>query len=244
MMNRLSLALLLALSCGASAVAATASGATPQPMRTLTYDIDVTIGTVRTLRVDAIGSAGSGVSNTGAAIETRGTITIDVIAATTDGGLVVDVVENSPNRSRPKVRIAIAKTGDLTYDPKLSENVTEEEDALVRWLARGFYGQGTEAQGSNWSVDRSHGDVKGLEHYQTKSVDAGQVTLDYKAETEVRGAQGFDMTRIGSLVYDTKMVVPTTVSYQEVTHSSRMGNYDTITVSLNMKLAKDTFPKT
>jgi hypothetical protein len=30
----------------------------------------------------------------------------------------------------------VAKNGELTYDPKQGQNVTEEEDALVRWMAR------------------------------------------------------------------------------------------------------------
>jgi hypothetical protein len=60
----------------------------------------------------------------------------------------------------------------------------------------------------------------------------------------MRGAQGFDMTRLGSLVYDTKLVVPVGVTYQEVNHSQRLGNYDTTTVSLVLKLTRDTFKKT
>jgi hypothetical protein len=235
---------LFALSCGTSALAATTGNAALKPIRTLTYSIDVMIGTVRSARVDAIGSAGSGVSNTGAAIQSRGTVTIDVIAATADGGLVVDVAENSPNRSRPTVRIAVAKNGELTYDPKQGENVTEEEDALVRWMARGFSSAAPDPVGTAWDLDRGQGDAKGVEHYRVTSISGDAVTLDYKAETTMRGPQGFDMTRLGSLVYDTKLVVPVGVTYQEVTHSQRLGNYDTTTVSLTIKLSRDTFKKT
>jgi hypothetical protein len=243
MIHRVLLASVLGLSCGTSALAAT-SDASLKPLRTLTYSVEVTIGTIRSARVDAIGTAGSGVSNTGAAMESRGTVTIDVIAATADAGLVVDVSENSPNRSRPTVRIAVSKDGELTYDPKQGENVTEEEDALVRWMARGFSSGTPDPVGTVWNLDRGRGDTKGVEHYRVTSVSGDAVTLDYKAETTLRGAQGFDMTRLGSLVYDTKLVVPVDVTYQEVTHSQRLGNYDTQTVSLHVKLARDTFKKT
>jgi hypothetical protein len=64
------------------------------------------------------------------------------------------------------VRIAVAKTGELTYDTKQGQNVTEEEDALVRWMARGFSSGAPDPVGTAWDLDRGQADAKGVEHYR------------------------------------------------------------------------------
>ncbi len=244
-MKRVLLASLLALACGIQpAFAASTSGAeAAKPLRTLTYDLEMTIGNVREIRVDAIGTSGSGITNTGAALESKGSISVDVIAVTADGGMVVDVAENASNRSHAKVRVAIAKSGSVVYDPKQSDNVTVEEFALMSWLARGFYAPPADPPGTTWDTDASAQGVTGKTHYRVVSVNGDIVTLDCKTEQRSGGANSFDMTRTGTLVYDMKMVVPRSATYQEINHSQRMGHYDTTNVSVALKLANDSFAK-
>jgi len=110
----------------------------------------------------------------------------------------------------------------------------------VRWPARNFYAGPIDPPGTAWDLDVSAGDVKGTEHYRVTAVASKTVTFDYKAESAAHVAQGFDMTRIGSLVYDTARVAPTRASYQEVTRSTRFGKDDTANVSVDLKLANDT----
>lgn len=232
---------LVLFACAVAApCAAGAADPVLKPLRTLTYDLEMTVGNTRQIHVDAIGTAGSGVSNTGAGYQTRGSVTIDIIAATADLGLVVDVSETAPNRSHPKVRIAVSGNGALSYDPKVAQNINEEEDTLVRWLARNFYAGPIDPPGTVWNLDVSAGIVKGIEHYRVTAVAAKTVTFDYKAESSARGAQSFDMTRTGTLVYDTARFAPTRASYQEVTRSSRIGKDDTANVSVDLKLTNDT----
>jgi hypothetical protein len=245
-MKRVILASVLTLAWGtlpAFAASSSATDAQLKPLRTLTYALEMTIGNVREMHVDAIGSAGSGVSNAGAALESKGTINVDVIAVTADGGLVVDVSENASNRSHAKVRVAIAKDGAISYDPKQQENVTVEEFALLGWLSRGFYAAPPDPPGTAWDTDVGGQGVTGKNHYRVLSVNGDTVTLDCKTEERKGGADSFDMTRIGTVVYDMKMVAPRSASYQEVNHSQRLGHYDTTTVSVSLKLANDTFGK-
>ncbi len=246
MMKRVLLASLFVLACGTlPAVAAGTSGADAQskPLRTLTYDLEMTVGNVREIRVDAIGTAGSGITNTGAALESRGSISVDVIAATADGGLVVDVWENASNRSHAKVRVAIAKSGAVVYDPKQGDNVTVEEYALLGWLGRGFYAAPADPPGTAWDTDATVQGVTGKNHYRVVSVDGDVVKLDCKTEQRASGANSFDMTRTGTLEYDMKMSAPRSANYQEINHSQRLGHYDTTNVSVSLKLTSDTFAK-
>ena len=246
MTKRVLLASLLALACGmqpAFAASTTAADAAAKPLRTLTYDLEMTIGNVREIHIDAIGTAGSGVSNTGAALESKGSINVDVIAVTGDGGMVVDVSENASNRSHAKVRVAIAKGGAVVYDPKQTDNVTVEEFALLSWLSRGFYAPPADPPGTTWDTDASAQNVTGKNHYRVISVSGDTVTLDCRTEERKGGVDSFDMTRIGTLVYDMKMVVPRSATFQEINHSQRLGHYDTTNVSVTLKLANDTFAK-
>jgi hypothetical protein len=242
MMKRVLLASVLALACGTlPAFAATGGDTQIKPLRTLTYDLVMAIGNNREIRVDAIGTAGSGITNTGAALEAKGRITVDVIAVTADGGLVADVSENAESRSHARVRVAVAKGGAVSYDPRQAENVTVEEFALLGWLSRGFYAAPADPPGTTWDTDAGAQGVTGKNHYRVVSVDGDAVTLDCKTEERGSGANSFDMTRTGTVVYDMKLVAPRSANFQEINHTQRLGHYDTTNVSVSLKLASDTF---
>ena len=121
--------------------------------------------------------------------------------------------------------------------------MTVEEYALLGWLARGFYSGPADPPGTTWDTEAGGTGVTGKNHFRVVSVNGDMVTLDCKTEQRKSGANSFDMTRIGTVVYDTKMVVPRSANYQEVNHSQRLGHYDTTNVSVNLKLANDTFAK-
>jgi hypothetical protein len=54
---------------------------------------------------------------------------------------------------------------------------------------------------------------------------------------------GFNATRLGSIVYDSKFVVPVKLAYQEILQQDRLGQSDRTTTSVDLKLASDTFKK-
>ena len=85
-------------------------------------------------------TSGSGEQHTTAAQASKGTIAVDVVQATSDAGLVIDIAETTDALARPKVRMAIAADGTLFFDPGAVAKLSEEELAVARWLGRGFYG--------------------------------------------------------------------------------------------------------
>ena len=248
---------------GASSVAraaGTAGGG--HPVRTLSFDVDVHVLALRETPGEGIhgtrpaiqvkgrmvngrpgGATGSGDRTQGAAVTAKGSIGVDVVAATDDAGLVVDVSENAVERTRPKVRIVVGPDGAVFYDPKNAENLTEEEITLVRWLARGFFGDHPTEPGTTWTVDQSANGHVDVERYRVVARDAHQITLEYGLEEKVGGATGYAGTRGGSLTYDTAMIVPVKASFQTEARRQIGTAYETTRTSVTLTLVTDSFAK-
>jgi hypothetical protein len=254
-------ALVFALFAALAAAPLTAGAAeSVRPVRTLTFDLDLSVavqsetpgGAVETGRQAMIAAKGHVVSR---APETRGTgdatvkrtfkaqgsIAVEVIQATGDAGLVVDIAESAADRTRPKVRLAIAQDGTLLYDPKNGENLTEEELAVARWLARGFFGDHPVETGTAWTVDQSAQGRTDVEHYKVIGHDAQRVMLDYTLDEKVAGVTGYEATRAGSLVYDTALVVPLKASFETASRRQVRGAYDTTHTTIAITLTSDSF---
>ena len=249
----------------AAPVAAGAAGtsASGHPLRTLTFDVDVHVLALRETPGEGIrgtrpatpvkgrmvngrpgGATGSGDRTQGAAVTAKGSIGIEVVAATdSDAGLVVDVSESAVERTRPKVRIVLGPDGAVFYDPKNAENLTEEEITLVRWLARGFYGDHPTEPGTSWTVDQSANGHVDVERYRVVARDANQITLEYGLEEKVGGATGYAGTRGGSLVYDTVMIVPLKAMFQTEARRQVGSTYETTRTSVTLTLKSDSFAK-
>jgi hypothetical protein len=246
-----------------SAPVLTGAAETGRPLRTLTYAVDVTI--VNTLdtpggqvagggtrpvqlgkgRVASAGPqiTGTGDKRSGARLATKGSITVEVVQATDDAGLVVDVAEDAGGGVRPKVRIAIASDGALFYDPSNAALLSEEEMAVAHWLGRGFYGDRPTAVGTSWVVDQSANGHSDVERYEVIARDASHVTLGYALEQRTSTTSGYSGTRAGSLVYDTAMVVPVRASFDTIARRRAGESYDTLRTSVTLTLTADSFKK-
>jgi hypothetical protein len=232
-----------------------------RPLRSLSFELDLNVATLvetsggnvplggqaaivtkgRVVGHLSPQTRGSGDSAVKRRFSTKGSITVDVVRATDDSGLIVDVAENATDRVRPKVRLGIAVDGSLLFDPATRDNVTEEELALVRWLARGFYGDRPTDPGTAWTVDQSSNGHTDLEHYRVVERDEHRVTLEYTLDEKVTGVTGFEATRAGSLVYDTTLVVPVKATFQTDTRRQVAGSYDTVRTTVALTLLTDSF---
>ena len=261
-MVRRALASAVAVLLGSAPLVTGASEST-RPLRTLTYAVDVTVvttldtpgaqvanGGARPLQIVKGRAAtvspqitGAGDKHSGARLATKGSITVEVIQATDDAGLVVDVAEDAVDRVRPKVRIAIASDGALFYDPSNASRLSEEEIAVAHWLGRGFYGDRPTAVGTSWVVDQSANGNTDVERYEVVARDASHITLGYALEQRTAAASGYSGTRAGSLVYDTAMVVPLRATFDTIARRRAGESYDTLRTSVTLKLTADSFKK-
>jgi hypothetical protein len=257
------IALLAVLAAPVPAGAAGAgAAANARPLRTLSFNVDVHVSEVRATPGEGIQAAAPGVAVKGRVIGGRpsttsgngerkqavslkatGSIDVDVLSATDDAGLVVDVSENALERMRPKVRIVLGPDGAIFYDPREARNLSEEEIAVVRWLARGFYGDRPTDPGTTWTVDQSANGHVDLEHYRVVAHDAHNVTLEYALEEKVPGAAGYAATREGSLVYDTALIVPIKATFRSEARRQVGAAYETTRTSVTLTLTADSFAK-
>jgi hypothetical protein len=246
----------------AAAFAAGEPAAAPKPLRTLSFTVDVSVSARSATPGEGIeptqpgilikgrlvggrsgAQSGAAESTRSATFKAKGSIGVEVISATDDAGLVVDVAENALERVRPKVRIVLAPDGAVFYDPKNVQNLTEEELAVVRWLARGFYGDHPTDPGTAWTVDQSANGHTDIEHYRVVGHAAHNVTLDYTLEEKVPGATGYAATREGSLVYDTALIVPVKATFQSEAWRQVGAAYETTRTSVSLELVSDSFAK-
>ena len=232
-------------------------------LRSLRYDVSVQVSSVRETQAEApegarpivvtrsgslaasnrrrSAAAGSGTRTAKADVSSAGTIQVAVVEATTDAGLVLDVSENATQRVRPVARIAVASDGSMFFDPKVAENLTEEEVALVRWMARGFYGEHPTDPGTGWVVDTSTDGRTDIERYRVLSKEANRVTLDYELEEKAAGVTGYEASRAGSLVYDRTLLVPVNATFRSESRRDANGAYVHTSTSIVLTLIADSF---
>ncbi len=243
------------------AVASPARSVERTPLRTLSYAVELSItdkrdtpgGGIFPTRAgwDVKGkiinggnpTRGNGEDNAAVNVEAKGAISVDVVEATDDFGLVVDVAEDAPSRAHPKVRVVIGPTGEMVYDLRRDGDLSEEERALVRWLARGFYGEHSLEPGTVWTVDDSSNGATVVEHYRVLSSEPHLVTLDYQLDEKTKGSEGFSGRRTGSLVYDTALIVPVKAEFREDARRMVNGAFDTLRSSFTFALTADSFAR-
>jgi len=168
----------------------------------------------------------------------------DIVAATGDNGLVVDITENSPDRHVALTRVGIHSDGELTYLAP-GQPLNEEEAVLLRFLARNVIGPDAHAVGDSWSVENTGDSFKSTTKFSVTAVrapDEEDVNLDESFQST--GARGYTGVRHGRVSYDPTKLVPLRAAVQSTTRAQQsMQQYTTVVVSMNFTLKEDSFSK-
>lgn len=194
---------------------AAAAPAPTAPLRTLVYAMTVTSKTTNEEHTSGFRRAtplsaetqvsGNATVKRVADVDDDGTLTIGVVAATGDGGLVVDAAYDGKATVQPSIRVGITAEGRLLYDPKRPLSV--EAERLLPYLARGFVANRDVSPGGAWTIALpapAHGSIA-----YTVSANAGSVaTITIVATIQMPGNLGYSETDRGTLVYDTERLCP------------------------------------
>ncbi len=249
------LAVATALAVCSSALAAAAADAPPaKPLRTLVYDVVYTAHTLHEQKTSGFNgsmgngmggdvgvSGGNGTAAVGLDGDHRGTLTIEVIAATTDAGLVVDCAFSGDVMSSKKARVAIYSDGRLGAAPDAP--LGPEAMHILPLLARGFFATAAMTSGATWTAE-SPPPVHGQTTYKVETVDGNLATIGVDGSMTASGINGFRELDHGTTVYATDLDDPTTLEL--TTHIERqpsMGELLTTDGHLSVKLVSDTFAK-
>ena len=245
--------LMLATACSVIAAGAppTASAQTnapaAKPLRTLVYAVQFAATTTNEERTSGFNGNGNG-NPSGPSTTTRtssagdeGTLTANVVAATSDGGLAVDTAFTGKTSSQPPVRIVIFPDGRLSVPP--SASLAPEVARLLPMLARGVIAQRTVAPGSSWTIPTAP-PVKGAYTFRVTAVDGDDATFAIDVDMTVAGAQGFDEHGRATATYDTARVCPLKYEYTgTLRHTAAMDQYVTTTAHFTATLVSDSFLK-
>jgi hypothetical protein len=240
MIASLLLAFATAMPTVVGAQAAQPPAATGKPLRTLVYS--VTFGT-RTVNAEK-GSGfvnggtmqGSGSAETDRVQETadEGKLTVDVIAATADGGLVVDAQFVGRQGDEHPLRVAIYSNGGISYDP--SKPLSIEAQRILPMLARGIVAGRDIEPGQTWTI----GPANAAAQFSVTKSDGDLATIKvHRTATPLPGAQ---QTEEATSVYDTEKLCPR--NYDLVVRLRRPNGPDqelTQTETLHATLFSDTF---
>lgn len=213
-------------------------------IRHMVFKVGVSTSTQLEVRRSGIGTPGHQVSggnadkyNAGAQV--TGTLSVDVVAATADQGLVVDIMEDAQTRKAPRVRVGVYPNGSLVYD--FSQTVNDEEAVLLRFLARGLIASSLVA-GASFSVNNEGKDQRERMTFRvTGTDDRGHLKLDVEGATKMGGAQPYDGSLHGRLVYDQTKSIPILVQIMTRTHRETITELNTTDMQIDIDLIEDSF---
>jgi hypothetical protein len=253
---RSQLALILALAFVAPLAASAADAPPAKPLRHLVYDVTYSARTTHEVKTSGFnGGFGAGTSGDGNVSvaaggggasqymngDERGNLTIDVIAATQDGGLVVDTAFAGKTNPQPTTRVAVFADGRLSYDP--AHPLAPETARMLPLIARGFIAERDVSAGSTWSIP-AIAPAKGSTTYKVQSSDGHLARIAIEGLWSVPGPTGFDESDQGVTTYATDVVSP--MSYDLTARIRRQLGIDqtaTTSAHLTATLVSDSMVK-
>jgi hypothetical protein len=229
--------LILTLAAVACAGATASAADAPKPLRTLVYDVQWDSTATRSTRDSGIGGAASGQSNAVAAAPDSGTMTIDVLAATNDGGLVVDAAFDGKTTKQPAARIALAENGSMNWNP--GTEVAPQTRRLLPLLARGIVKDHDFTAGSTWTTPAPP-PATGSLTYKVRQVEGTFATFDLSYTISTATMPRTDENGQATVSYDTFHVCPMKLDLQA--HARRtlaMNASETVDYHLVARLVSD-----
>ncbi len=239
MIRRLAICVLMA------AIFAAPLGAYAAPLRVVVYHYAIDVHGFDS-GMDSGFTNGHGyaqISQTTSTNGVSGTITVDVLSAAQDGGLVVDATEKVDRADRPQQPIRCAVYADpenVICDQNLTQTgeVTGEITTLLTYLGRGFYDASRLDDKKHWKTDQplNQGTGTVTSNYTVTKDDGGVVTI---AVNRVLHVGPKVSTTNGTLQYDPAVSLP--VKAHLVTDTSSNGDLGGSIV--DFQLLSDSFAK-
>ncbi|HEV2737075.1 MAG TPA: hypothetical protein VGU66_00720, partial [Candidatus Elarobacter sp.] len=186
-------------------------------------------------------AAGSGSASQYMNGDDHGKLTIDVIAATQDGGLVVDAAFAGTTSVQPKTRVALYSDGRMSVDP--AHPLAPAVQRMLPLIARGFIADRDVAAGSTWNVP-APAPAKGSTTYRVQSTDGRRARIAIEGVMSMPGPTGFDESDQATTTYATDISSP--VSYDLTARIHRQLGIDqsmTTSAHLTATLVSDSFAK-
>jgi hypothetical protein len=186
-------------------------------------------------------SSGSATAAVAGDSDDAGVLAIDVVAATADSGLVVDVTYTGRNTSQPTTRVALFADGRMSADP--AKPLGPPALHLLPLLARGFIANRIVEPGATWDVPQTP-PMRGKTTYTVSRYDGTRATIALDGSMTVPGASGFEETDRGTTTYETDLINPVAFDVTiKIWKPVAMDEEITTNARLVATLVKDSFAK-
>lgn len=196
---------------------------TLKPLRTLIYNVSYSVTVIRREQTSGFGgstlgdststSQGHGAVENKLSSDEQGTLTVAVVAASADGGLVTDVSFVGKNTAQSTIRVAITIDGQLSYNPNTP--LSPEAARVLPFLARGLLTDHQIAAGQTWNVPAAQ-PATGSANYRVVSVDGTHAVIGIDSSLSLRGPRGFDEHTQGTTTYATDVLSPISLDLTSV----------------------------
>lgn len=187
------------------------------------------------------GVSGSGTAAVGLDATDQGRLLVNVIAATADGGLVIDTNYAGKLSNQGWVRVALFTDGRVSADP--AKTLDPSVAHVLPLLARSFIANRDVNPGSSWTISAPP-PARGQTTYRVTALDGQNATLAVNGSLSVSGVSGFDEVDLGTATYATDMIVPLSLDLNSRIHRQiAIDESVTTTAHLVVTLVSDSFPK-
>lgn len=226
---------------GVTSAAPRAADAPRPSLRHLVYSVRAGASTITEVKRSGFGQNGGNSEDFGiSGIINRGTITIDVLAVTNDGALVMDIVENAQSRSTPHARVAVFDDGRLLYDNRV--DLMPESLELLRLCARHIFDEHAEISGARWTEDHPQSNQVESTTYETGAVVGDRSLVRFDRNVQMKGISATVETR-AAVLYDRHYLMPVVASLAQRIRTSDLEQAKRTTVSWQIRLLEDSFSK-
>lgn len=182
--------------------------------------------------------APSGMSDSTAETDDKGTITVDVIGERPDRGLVVSVSEQAQGRrSAPAATCVVFGNTNMICDR--NARVNPEELELVRLLGPTFIDPAQIDPKQHWQVRQNNPDYSSVSDFTIASNANGVLKVTESRTVTAATARPFTRTVTATIGYDINKTVPTSVTEDTTERSEGTSQYQTIKSQTTLQLETD-----
>jgi len=169
---------------------------------------------------------GSGTSHYEAALDDKGTMTVNILATQSDGGLIVSISEDGQQTRRaPAATCVVYGNTRVICDP--NKTVYTEEYTLLRFLGQNFVDPANIDAKRQWQVVQDSPTLKVTADYVIGPTTTSDVQISETRKIVTPGQSNVTTDVETKIGYDMSRIVPTTVQeYVTQRRSRRQGNGD------------------
>lgn len=199
------LVFLSALSSGAGADA-------QKPLRHLRFKVAADVRTTTNLIPHGFNQTGTPTTVTQEHGEADGTIDIDVMGVTGDGGLTVQISEQDRRRPSAATPVGIFADGYVVVNAGKADAMNDEELALLPFLAPQLIAGHDATVGSAWTLRHQDGTVEHRLDVHVDKTDANLVDATIQQSITDGGVAALTQTSRSSVEYNNALTVPKSVT--------------------------------